>query len=106
MSVNGDWNMENKYTNEERVVIQKNLTLPNLYVTILKYRKMFAVPELHQSLFKDNLEEYIIRNRVYLSNIETYVKDIFQVLFGELDRVPLFINMSPDVVALRLQLGK
>lgn len=97
--------MENKYTDDEWIEVRKRLALPALYVKILDYHNMFAVPSLHQRIFRDKLIEYANRNKLH-SFTGDHARSLTTLLFGELETSPLFINLYPGIVAWRLENGK
>jgi hypothetical protein len=98
--------MENKYTDDDWVEIRDIFTVGSLLATIVNYRKMYAIPNEHQRLFEKSLIDHILEEGQQESVVGKALKNIYDVIFGPLKYVPLFINSYPDIVGWRLAHGK
>jgi len=98
--------MENKYTDDEWVEIRNTFTMGSFLSLIISYRRMYAVPTEHQRLFNKNLIDHILKEGQQESVVGKILKNIYDVIFGDLKYVPLFINYYPNIVRWRLAHGK
>jgi len=98
--------MENKYTEVEWLEIRKIINIPSLIQTVINYRRMYAIPDEHQRLFKKSLINYILKEGQQVSVLGSIIKDIYDVIFGEFCEIPLHIVYYPVIVGWRLRHGK
>ena len=98
--------MENKYSDEEWVEIRNTFNLPSIIQTVVDYRKMYAIPNEHQRLLKESLIKNILKEGQQESVCGSIIKNIYDVIFGELQGIPIHINYYHSIVGWRLEHGK